>query len=853
MQIPTNTSAQLSTSLNLRQTLEGMPLAFDPEAAGDPSAGSPPRVLAVAGQALDATIQFDVSGPESGVYHLRIAGGECTFHEGAAASPSLTISTPSDVWLKISRGELSGQEALMQGLYNAKGNISLLLKMDSLFKPAAEVSYEAPPGQRPAGPIPLPGMAWMQVDFLPWMIHWITFDIPGVSRWISVGLPLLLAALIVGYRLAFGRGNPSWLLLEVGGMGFFALAGALALTNNTGFAVWGSVVSSVVMAALWLGTLLFADEPLSANYSKWGYVKALWRNSMFIYPNAVISLMWGYQFIVAALVGAAAILLPNLMVVFTVTRYLLLVPAFIFTSVYQSRAAQSPISNYESSMTRLRFWAGMGLSAVSGLLLAASMPNFDVGLLGWLALVPLVATLTIAPVKQHYMLALPFGMVWSIAAHNWYPNIFSPALGYFLIIAVGTFYAGIIQLGVWLQGRLPGALRLLALPVTWAAVEFVKFVAPVVEDWWFVLLAKSQWRFPPALQILSVTGFPGLSFLVMLANVALAFLLLRSRVFRKKPGFWACVSALAVVALIVVWGAVSLPSPPTNTFTIAALTDLVNQDPAIGTGGESSDVGYVATTPETSQAIFEVDAALTRQAAGQHPAFVVWPENEFAQVTDAGMMAQLRTLAAETNAYIVADVVSTKSGQPVADFSTADDLYDTAILYSPDGNEVGRRPKINITGGEADHGFVPGPRTYPVFDTPYGNVGIGVCWDRHRLFIARELARNGAQIVLMPADDDFEANAWFPAYHASDTVFRAVENRLAFATGTTSGISVVVDPYGRIVAEGAVNERGVIIGETFTVPRHTLYTRWGDWFGWLTVILLLGAVGWTIFVSTSNS
>ena len=842
MQIPTNTSAQLSTSLNLRQTLEGMPLVFDPAAVGE----------------LTATIQFDVSGPESGVYHLRIADGECTFHERAATSPSLTISTPSDVWLRISRGELSGQEALMQGLYNATGDISLLLKMDSLFKPTTEVSYEAPPGQRPAGPIPLPGMAWMQVAFLPWMIHWITFDIPGVSRWASVGLPLLLAALIVGYRLAF-RGTtsrspnhqfpnyqpPTW--LEWGGLGFFALAGVLTLTDETGFAVWGSVVSSVVMAALWLGTLLFADEPLSANYSKWGYVKALWRNSMFIYPNAVISLMWGYQFIVAALVGAAAILLPNLMVVFTVTRYLLLVPAFIFTSVYQSRATQSPISNYASSMARLRFWAGMGLSAVSGLLLAASMPNFDVGLLGWLALVPLVATLTIAPVKQHYVLALPFGMVWSIAVHNWYPNIFSPTLGYFLIIAVGTFYAGIIQLGVRLQSRLPGALKLLALPVTWAAVEFVKFIAPVVEDWWFVLLAKSQWRFPPALQILSVTGFPGLSFLVMLANVGLAFLLLRNRVFRKEPGFWACVSALAVVALIVVWGAVSLPSPPTNTFTIAALTDLVNQDSAIGTGGESSDVGYVATTPEMSQAIFDVDAALTHQAAGQHPAFVVWPENEFAQVTDAGMMAQLGALAAETNAYIVADVVSTKSGRPVADFSTADDLYDTAILYGPDGNEVGQRPKINITGGEAGHGFIPGPRTYPVFDTPYGSVGIGVCWDRHRLFIARELARNGAQIVLMPADDDFEANAWFPAYHASDTVFRAAENRLAFATGTTSGLSVVVDPYGRIVAEGTVNERGVIVGETFTVPGQTLYTRWGDWFGWLTVILLLVAAGRAIF------
>jgi len=311
------------------------------------------------------------------VYHLRIAGGECTFHQGTAASPTLTISTPSDVWLRISRGELAGQEAMMQGLYNATGDISLLLKMDSLFKPTGEVSYEAPAGQRPAGPIPLPGMAWMTVAFLPWIVHWITFDIPGVSRWISVGAPLLLAALIVGYRLAFGRGNPLRLPLEVGGLGFFALAGALALTNNTGFAAWGSVISSVVMAGLWLGTLLFGDEPLSAGYSKWDYAKALWRNSMFIYPNAVISLMWGWQFIVAALLGAAATL-PNLMLVFTVIRYGLQVPAFIFTSVYQKRATQLRVDDYEKTMGRLRFWAGMGLLTVAGLLLVATILMINV-------------------------------------------------------------------------------------------------------------------------------------------------------------------------------------------------------------------------------------------------------------------------------------------------------------------------------------------------------------------------------------------------------------------------------------------------------------------------------------------
>ena len=345
-------------NLNLCQTIEGMSLTFEPSAA----------------KGLTATIQFDVSGPESGVYHLSITCGECIFHTGPATAPTLTIATPSDVWLRVSRGELSGQDALMQGLYTADGDLSLLLKMDSLFKPTSQASFEAPAKQRPAGPISLPGMTWMTVAFIPWILHWVTFDIPGVNHWISVGLPLLLSVLIVGYRLIFDK--PTW--MEWGGLGFFALAGGIALTGNDGYAVWGSIVSSVVMGGLWLSSLIFAKMPLSGEYSKWSFTRTLWRNSMFIYPNAVISLMWGWQFIVGALLGVAAILLPNLMVVLTVIRYLLLVPAFIFTSVYQKRVLQLRVADYEATFARLRFWAGMGLLAVAGLLLAAAILMINV-------------------------------------------------------------------------------------------------------------------------------------------------------------------------------------------------------------------------------------------------------------------------------------------------------------------------------------------------------------------------------------------------------------------------------------------------------------------------------------------
>lgn len=296
-------------------------------------------------------------------------------------------------------------------------------------------------------------------------------------------------------------------------------------------------------------------------------------------------------------------------------------------------------------------------------------------------------------------------------------------------------------------------------------------------------------------------------------------------------------AALVLVAVVVAWGALVLPAPPVDTFTIAANTDMANQDPAIQASSEfdAEQSGYVADTPEMSQAIFDVNAELTRSVAPRRPAFVVWPENEFSDADDPRVIDQLNGLAQEADAYIVADVA----------WHASTGMHDTALMVGPEGEEVGRQAKINITSGEADFGFVPGPMEFPVFDTPYGQVGLGVCWDRHRLWIVRELARAGAQIVLMPVDDDF-GTRWFPAYHASDGVFRAVENRVALGLGTTSGISAVIDPYGRIVAEGGINERGAISGEAFTAPGSTLYTRWGDWFGWLMVVTLAVLAGVSI-------
>ncbi len=122
----------------MRDMIAGMALVFNPGEAGDPSAGSGQAPSAGSGQALQAVAQFDVSGDEPGQYYLRIAEGECTAFEGTHPEPTLTIHTPSEVWLRISRGELDGAQAMMSGQYTVEGDLGLLMRFDKLFTTALE-------------------------------------------------------------------------------------------------------------------------------------------------------------------------------------------------------------------------------------------------------------------------------------------------------------------------------------------------------------------------------------------------------------------------------------------------------------------------------------------------------------------------------------------------------------------------------------------------------------------------------------------------------------------------------------------------------------------------------------------
>ncbi|WP_051408942.1 SCP2 sterol-binding domain-containing protein [Syntrophorhabdus aromaticivorans] len=103
---------------DMGQLLRGMAASLNPQAAGD----------------VKATIQFRVTGRQPGNWFLTIGDGKCRVSEGETASPSLTIHTPSDVWLAIANRELNGQKAFMEGRYTVEGDMGVLVAMQRIFK-----------------------------------------------------------------------------------------------------------------------------------------------------------------------------------------------------------------------------------------------------------------------------------------------------------------------------------------------------------------------------------------------------------------------------------------------------------------------------------------------------------------------------------------------------------------------------------------------------------------------------------------------------------------------------------------------------------------------------------------------
>ncbi len=115
--------------------MEGKPVADD----GQPTAAQIMARIPEAFQAdqavgLTAIYQWDLADEGGGLWHVDVADGTCTVHEGQAENPNITISVSADNFVRLITGKLDGTMAFMTGKLKIKGDMGLAMRLQTLFR-----------------------------------------------------------------------------------------------------------------------------------------------------------------------------------------------------------------------------------------------------------------------------------------------------------------------------------------------------------------------------------------------------------------------------------------------------------------------------------------------------------------------------------------------------------------------------------------------------------------------------------------------------------------------------------------------------------------------------------------------
>ena len=141
--------------------------------------------------------------------------------------------------------------------------------------------------------------------------------------------------------------------------------------------------------------------------------------------------------------------------------------------------------------------------------------------------------------------------------------------------------------------------------------------------------------------------------------------------------------------------------------------------------------------------------------------------------------------------------------------------------------------------GRWSGGFARG-KDLPVYETAIGRFGVIICYESAFEDLPRRYRALGADFLVNITNDAWFGRTSAPRQHASHLVLRAIETRMGIARPANSGISEFVDPFGRAYEVSALEEQAVVTGRLRTSDVITLYVRWGDWVGWLSVLSMLG-------------
>lgn len=473
------------------------------------------------------------------------------------------------------------------------------------------------------------------------------------------------------------------------------------------------------------------------------------------------------------------------------------------------------------------------LAASAGAALSLSLPPADLGWVGFLAPIPLLALLRGARPLRGFLLGLAFGLAYFGLVLYWI-LLFGELAWTSLVLVSALFLGSFGALAplLWRERHLVASV--LGLAGLWTVLEFVRGHWPLGGFAWGQL-GSTQTGNAALLRLASVGGVWAISFVVLAVAGLLLLALERAR---RRLTHALAMGALAV-ALVHAPALVPLAGPNGRVIDVAAI---------------QVDVRRARGLPPADEdlAVARMNAELYSTLAGAPPDLGVWGEGALdpAATADPATMAAVRGAIAEVGApTLVGAVVEDPNGSE----------HTSALLYDGAGRYLGRYDKVKLVPfgeyvpwrsrldwigalSQIPVDRVPGERVSPLRAPGLPPFGTPICYENSFPEIPRQMVREGAAFLVLTTNNASYEETAASRQHLVMSRLRAVETGRFLVHAAVSGISAIVDARGRVVASSGLFEPAVTRAPIRASSARTLYVRWGDWAVWVAGALALGAL-----------
>ncbi len=532
---------------------------------------------------------------------------------------------------------------------------------------------------------------------------------------------------------------------------------------------------------------------------------------------------------------------------------------------------------------KLKNWIFAALSAV---LLFLSFPNLNLFPFAWVAMVPLLIALTRATCWKSafwlgYLTGFLFfaGLLPAILLLYPYANIFATTVGYLLLVGYTALYFAVFAVLMRFMPRRSNILFSLSAASIWTALEWVRSWMITGFPWGSI--GYSQWNNLQGIQIASLVGVHGISFVIVLFNASIATLLCNHHQWRQE--IRAVILSLILTLFCFGYGILQLQ----NANPLDRRTNATNQANA-----ETLKIALVpGNIPQLRKwdirqfpEILQRYIGLTHKASREGPELIVWPETATRSRTLTGewptYYRRFSLMLRDTGIPILLGTANRgETDKAIGQYSQSPKKRDAAIYnrvlsITPDGKIHGDYAKRHLVPfGEyvpLAHllpDFIPNfiqfepfahgktVNLLPVFDvknktnTRKIEVGASICFESAFPDEFRMPVKMGARVMGIFTNDAWFKGTAFPQLHLSMAPFRAIENRIAVFRCANGGFTCAVDKFGRIttplITPDTAQEILIASVPLLSSIEHeqTLYTRYGDWFPILCALICIGWFG----------